>query len=165
MHISPSEIKSIKNMGTLHDEDVKLIATKGGLFLALGKKNKDKKGHEPLAAASHPALVIHQVEKQYKKDFQPALNKSEHEQMPQVTEFDSEIRGASVFSLKKNNELDIIIAKTGIELCKCSCEISDDCLTIKNVQYKSDMDLDMLKSELNKSIVRIAKAENIKTFK
>jgi len=167
MHINPSEIKSIKTIGNLHDEDVKLVATKGGLYLALGKKLKDKKGHEPLAAASHPALVIHQIEKQFKKEFQPAMHKSETEQLHEVTELACDIKGLSMFSLKKNNELDVVIAKFGIEICKCECEINGNSLKIKKIDYRAGFEpsmKDTLRSQMNNGVAEVAKSQGIDIF-
>lgn len=168
MHIDPSEIKSIKTIGNLHDEDVKLIATKGGLYLALGKKVKDKKNHEPLAAASHPALVLHQIEKQYKKDFQPVLNKSESEQFHEVTELNCSVKGLSMFCLKKNSEIEVIVTKFGIEICKCECEINNlRELKVKKINYRPGFEPEMkdtLRSEMNNGIIEVANLQGIEIF-
>jgi hypothetical protein len=167
MKIDPSEVKTIKNIGNLHGEDVKLIATKGGLYLALGRKTKGKKNHEPLAAGSHPALVLHQIEKEYKSDFQPSMTKSEEDQLHKVTELVCDVKGLSMFSLKKNIELDVVIAKFGVEICKCQCEINGNDLKIKKIDYRAGFDDSMknvLRSEMNKGIIQSAKNQNIEGF-
>lgn len=167
MHIDPKEIKSIKTIGSLHDEDVKLVATKGGLYLALGRKSKSKKGHEALAAGSHPALVLHQIGKQFKEDFQHGINKSEDEQSFEVNELSCNIKGLSMFSIKSTSNSDIVIAKFGIEICKCECSVNGSDLKIKKIDYKKGIDSSMketLRSELNKGIVEFAKNEGIVNF-
>jgi hypothetical protein len=167
MKIDPSEVKTIKNIGNLHGEEVKLVATKGGLYLALGRKSKSKKNHEPLAAGSHPALVLHQIEKEYKSDFQPSMTKSEEDQLHQVTELNCAVKGLSMFALRKNTELDIVIAKFGVEICKCECEINGVDLKIKKIDYRTGFDSsmkDVLRTEMNKGIIQTAKDQNIESF-
>lgn len=168
MKIDPSEVKTIKNIGNLHGEEVKMVATKGGLYLALGKKSKNKNTHEALAAGSHPALVLHQIEKEYKTDFQPSLTKSEADQLHQVTELDCDVKGLSMFALRKNIDLDIVVAKFGVEICKCVCEINENDLKIKKIDYRTGFDTsmkDILRLEMNKGIIQVAKSENIESFK
>lgn len=167
MNINPDEIKDIKSIGSLHDEDVKMVVTKGGLYLVLGRSSKNKKSHEALAAGSHPALVIHQIEKQFKKDFHPLINKSETEQLPEVKELDCNINGLSMFSLSKNSNTDIVITKFGIEMCKCACEIEGENLKIKRIDYRpgfNDQMKDSLRTELNKGVIQIAEIKGICNF-
>ena len=38
MDILPNEIKDIKNIGRLHGDDVKMVITDGGYYIAIGKK-------------------------------------------------------------------------------------------------------------------------------
>jgi hypothetical protein len=164
MKIDPSEVKTIKNIGSLHNEDVKMVATKGGLFLALGKKSKYKKDYEALAAGSHPALVMHQLEKEFKHDFHQTLAKSEADQLPEVKELDCSVKGLSMFSLKKNTDIDVVIAKFGVEVCKCECEVNGNDLKIKKIDYRVGFTPDMkdvLRSEMNKGLIQTAKNENI----
>jgi len=167
MKIDPSEVKTIKTVGNLHGDDVKMIATKGGLYLILGKKAKGKKNHEPLAAGSHPALVLHQIEKEYKSEFQPSMTKSEQDQFHQVTELVCSVKGLSMFALKKDIELDIVVAKFGVEICKCECEINGPDLKIKKIDYRAGFDdsmKDVLRSEMNKGIIQTSTIENFKGF-
>lgn len=167
MKIDPKEVKTVKTIGNLHDEDVKLVATKGGLYLALGRKSKGKKGHEALAAGSHPALVLHQIEKEFKNDFQPSMHKSEQDQLPHVTELPCDIKGLSMFSLKKDFKIDVVIAKFGIEVCKCECELNGSNFKINRVDYRKGFDegmKDILRTELNKGIYSTAKSEGFEKF-
>jgi hypothetical protein len=167
MKIDPKEVKTIKNIGNLHGEEVKMVATKGGLYLALGRKLKGKKGHEALAAGSHPALVLHQIEKEYKSEFQPSITKSEHDQLPTVTELQCTIKGLSMFTLKEGTKVDVVIAKFGIEVCKCECEVDGSDFKINRVDYRKGFDeemKDILRNELNRGVVFSAKNEGIEKF-
>jgi len=167
VHIQPSEIKSIKEIGELNGSSIKLIATKGGLYLAIGMKDKKSKSTTPIAAGSHPALVLHQIEKEYKSEFQPSMAKSEQDQFHQVTELVCSVKGLSMFALKKDIELDIVVAKFGVEICKCECEINGPDLKIKKIDYRAGFDdsmKDVLRSEMNKGIIQTSTIENFKGF-
>lgn len=75
MNITPNEIASVEEAGSLDSSPVKMIRTKGGFWIAVGKPRGRHK-EEALAAGSHPAIVKYNMEKQY-PDFQPSLMKSE----------------------------------------------------------------------------------------
>jgi hypothetical protein len=83
--LKPEEIESIKEIGTLDGNPVKLIKTIGGFWCAAGKP-RGKKSDEALAAGSHPAIVRHNVEKQYAMRFQPSLEKNELDSEPVVND-------------------------------------------------------------------------------
>ena len=126
MQIKPNEVENIKVIGELNGQPVKLLKTIGGYHVAIGAKTKGSKTVEPLAAGSHPALVNHQIEKEFKKDFQPSIMKSEAETFPIVKEFTNKLsqqmvnEGFQVFSLKKNNEINFIATKHGAEVVNFS---------------------------------------------
>lgn len=122
MDIKPNEVESIKVIGELNGQSVKLIKTLGGFYAAVGARSKSSKVVEPLAAGSHPALVSHQIEKEFKKDYQPTIMKSESETFPSVKEFTKKLpkemvdAGYQVYSLTKNNDINFIATKNGAEM-------------------------------------------------
>jgi hypothetical protein len=138
MDILPSEVKEIKTVGTLHGDDVKMIVTDGGFHVFVGKKNKKTKKSEALAASSHRALGMHQLQKEYGSDFEPAIFKSEHDQMEKVeskTEYlPSELiaKGVELFTLVKSNKIDFILYKQGLTLGQYSAEVENQTLVIKS---------------------------------
>lgn len=75
MRITPEEIDKVEEAGTMNGGPVKLIRTKGGFWIAIGRK-KGKNSEEALTAGSHSAIVKYNMEKQF-PDFQPNLMKSE----------------------------------------------------------------------------------------
>jgi hypothetical protein len=131
MEIRPNEVESVKVIGHLHGEDVKLIKTTGGFFCAVGKKSKNgKKGVEPLAAGSHFALVNHAIEKEYKNEFKPAIFKSESESLPIVTEYTKKLpqemvdAGYQVFTMVKNEQVNFVATKLGYEVVNLEAKLS-----------------------------------------
>lgn len=154
MEIKPNEIDSIKVVGTLNGSDVKLIKTTGGFYCAVGMKSKSKKTVEPISAGSHQALVLHQIEKEFKSDFKPALMKSESEILPIVKEFTEKLphelvmSGYSVYSLTKNSEVNFIATKIGAEVLNIKGIVTEDGIRdVKKVSQK----------EISENIGKIAK--------
>ena len=137
MEIKPEEVKQIKTIGSLHGDEVKLILTKGGFNVAVGRRNKNSKKVEALAAGSHAALVNHQLTKQFKNSFEPVLAKSESEQMEKVEDksnlLPAEIsdKGIELYILSKSNKLDFVVYKHGITLGEYNTEVCNNTLNIK----------------------------------
>ena len=138
MDIRPDEVESVKTIGELNGQDVKLIKVYGGFNIAVGTKKKGKKKPEVLAAGSHPALVTYQLTKEFTDDFKPAMCKSEAEIMPSVEEKTIELTknltscGFEAHILSKNNELNFIISRFGLNIVKYDAEVSSDQLYFKS---------------------------------
>jgi len=164
MEVKPEEIKEIKTIGSLNNEDVKMLVLKGGLYMAVGKKTKNGKKDQLLTAGSHQGIIAHQISKEYGQDFHPAMFKSESEQMPNVENKSSYLpvglynSGVELFAINKNNNLDFIIYKYGLTICKYETEVEDNNLIIKNYSFKREY-ADIKAPEVAKAI---AKAMNEK---
>lgn len=136
MDIRPEEIKSIKSIGTLNGDEVKLIHLHGGFNVAIGKKNKEAKKAEALAAGSHPAIVSFQLEKEFKKDFAPAIHKSEISQLEKVECYNNVVsndlvtKGIEVYTLSKDHVIDFVVTNQGIDLGVCRTRVEGDVLKI-----------------------------------
>lgn len=143
-NIKPEEVESIKVIGELHGEDVKVIKTIGGFFVAVGRKSKNKKTVEPLAAGSHTALVSHQLDKQFKSEFRPAMFKSESEVLPVVKEYTKKLPqelvdgGYELFTLTKNEKVNFIATKRGAEVLNFEGSISVDGVELDRVHPVSN---------------------------
>lgn len=152
MDIRPNEVESVKVIGNLFGDDVKLIKTFGGFFIAVGKKKRSLSKTEPLAAGSHEAIVAHHISKEYGTDFKPAMLKSEQEQIGDVEDnssyLDSESiqKGIELFTIKKNNNYEFLIYKQGITLAKYYGEIENQSLVIKNSSIKERPSQNLIKS-------------------
>lgn len=122
MQIKPDEVDTITTLGTLYNDDVKLVRTLGGFYVAIGRKDRYNKEASPLAAGSHKALVEHQLEKQFKGEFHAEMNKSESEMEPIVKEYTHELsakyvnQGYDIYSLTKSNTINVVVTKLGSEV-------------------------------------------------
>lgn len=144
MEIKPSEVESVRTIGNLHGDEVKLVKTHGGFHVAIGKKSKNSTKPEALAGGSHQGIVAHQVAKQFKQNFQPAMFKSEQDQLENVKECTKLLPskhidfGLELFTLNKGENYDLILYKEGITLGKYETEVSGDQLLIKSVDFKTN---------------------------
>ncbi len=138
MEIQPNEVESVKTIGNLHGDEVKVVKTFGGFYVAVGKKTKASKKSEALAAGSHQALVSHQLGKEYGSDFEPAIFKSESDQLEKVeskTEYlpaSLIAKGVELFTLSKGSKVDFVLYKHGITIGQYSGEIENQSLVIKS---------------------------------
>lgn len=156
MEIKPQEVQSIQVIGKLNGQDVQLIKTHGGYNIAVGMKKRNGKKAEVLAAGSHSGLVKFHLEKEYKADYEPALMKSENEEeCGQITDKTQSLtqemisKGLELFTINKNNQMDLIVTKYGLGLLK----------------YEIDLDTKTLnKPLLNKDIVGAAELFKTKEF-
>lgn len=147
MEIKPNEVESVKTIGSLFNDDVKLIKTIGGFYVAVGKKSRYKKEVEPLAAGSHFALVNHQIEKEYKSEYQPAIMKSESDAMPVVEEFTQKLpqhmvnEGFQAYTLTKNDNVNVVVTKLGVEMINVEGQLTLEGLTnLKPISKSAELD-------------------------
>jgi hypothetical protein len=144
VNIKPEEIDSIKVCGELNGSPVKLIKTIGGFFTAVGARTKHSKNVEPLSAGSHPALIMHQLDKEFKSEFKPAIMKSEGESLPIVKEYTHKLphgmveKGYNLYSLTKNNDINFVATKHGAELINIAgYTISGDISNLTKITAKA----------------------------
>ena len=145
MEIDPKEVKNVSIVGELHGEDVKMILTDGGLHVFVGKKEKNKKKVEALAASSHRAIGLYEIEKQYGEGFKQKLFKSEHERPELVKDLTDSIPlnhihdGVKLYSLEKNNKLEYVLSRYGVTALKYDMEIRKNEIAIKNHYSNSNI--------------------------
>jgi hypothetical protein len=126
MEIDAKEIDSIKTVGSLNDQEVKLIRLKGGFHIAVGRQNKKDKNSRPISAGSHPGIVLHQIEKEFGKDFERSMAKSEIEDIGNITSLsflvpkEYESKGYDLFSIQKNGMTEIVITKQNFDVANFS---------------------------------------------
>lgn len=138
MDIKNEDVAEITEVGELYGDRVKMIKTWGGLHVVVGKKDKNSRKPDALAAASHRALAVHQLEKQYGSDFKPAIMKSEAAQMEEVKQFpvskEMNKDHLTIHSIAKNEEVDFVISRFGVVLAKYECEIHKNELNVKSYE-------------------------------
>lgn len=144
MEILPNEVKEVKTVGTLNGDDVKMVVTDGGFHVFVGKKKKNSKKSEAIAASSHRALGIHQLQKEYGSDFEPAIFKSEADQLEKVeskTEYlPSNLisKGVELFVLSKGSDVNVVLYKRGLTLGQYNGEIEKQSLVLKSHEFNKE---------------------------
>jgi len=145
IEIHPSEIESVDSIGDLDGEKVKLVKTKGGLYLAVGRP-KGKNKEEVIAAGSHPAIVMYNIEKSF-TSFQPYMMKSESGEESVVSGMTDLLpskmidKGYDLYVIKKSNEVDFILTKSQIEVLKYSGKLVDSDLVLSKTDKIITKDL------------------------
>jgi hypothetical protein len=145
MDIKPEEVEEVKIVGRLHNDDVKMVKTRGGFHILIGKKEKNSSKADALAAGSHPGIVTYQIEKMYGTQFQPAIFKSEKDSPHKVedrTENLPEIAknaGLELYVLNKSNTYDFILCKHGLELAKYETTHQDNELVINSYNFRKSI--------------------------
>lgn len=159
MQIKPEEVEEVKVIGRLFGDDVKMVKTKGGFHVAMGKRERNSRKADALAAGSHAALVSYQLEKMHGHDFEPAIFKSEADQLPEVEEktdilpTEAQNAGIELFILNKSNNLDFVMCKHGVELAKYETEYSSDELVIKSYKFRQSISPNRFVSEAMGTII------------
>jgi hypothetical protein len=156
--INRKDISEIYTVGKLRGSDVRLIKTKGGFHIFMGKEKPDTED-KILASSSHRAIGLHQIEQQY-PDFQPAIMKSESEEMEQVKDVSSRLGslaknlGYQAYILHKNDNFRISISKDSFEVGSVSLGKKENDLEITNIQLPIKGNR-LLKEELSQSLANI----------
>ena len=172
MEFNPKEISAIEEIGRMHGKPVKLIKFLGGFHLAVGNKSVNSKKTEPLAAGSHEGIVKYQVEKQFKNNFQPALQKSECSLPSEIVRDKSNClskaqkdEGLEIYSLQNNNDMSFVINRHGTFLSKHEYCINNNNLEwinafVANISDK--IDIPELAKSLGSAIMSEAKRLKLK---
>lgn len=136
MNITPNEIESIEDVGMMNGAPVKILRTKGGFHIAVGRNGKPT--DEALAAGSHPAIVKYNLEKQY-AGFQPNMMKSEGALNPAVVTKHShylseELRksGHDVYAVQTGQNIEFQITKQDIKIGSAVGVLRNDSLMMKH---------------------------------
>lgn len=138
MQITPEEIDTVEDAGMINKSPVKMIRTKGGFWIAVGRL-KGKTREEALAAGSHPAIVKYNLEKQF-PDFQPSMMKSEHFADSSIVENHSHFlpedlkkSGHDIYSVQVGPRIDFHITKHNSKISTVNGSLENNFLVIKNL--------------------------------
>lgn len=136
--LTEKEIEHIEDAGMLDKHPVKMIRTRGGFWIAIGKP-KGKYKEEALAAGSHPAVVKFNLEKQY-PDFQPALMKSEGMTDTSIVDEHShwlseDLRksGHGIYSIQDGSKVEFHITKNNAKVASVMSHFERDLIVIDGV--------------------------------
>lgn len=143
MNITPNEIESIEDVGMMNGAPVKLLRTKGGFHIAVGRAN-GKMVDEALAAGSHPAIVKYNLEKQY-TSFQPAMMKSEVSLNPAVVtkhshylSDDLKKSGHDVYSIQSGTNIEFQITKHDVKIGTVQATLEKDAIVVNNMNVSKE---------------------------
>lgn len=159
MDIQPTEVESIRVIGELYGDEVKLIKMIGGFNVAIGKRERGSRKMEALAGGSHQALVIHQLSQQFKDSFEPMLAKSETEQLEKVEDCSNLLTkslrdsGLEMYMLNKNNNTTFVINRYGVMVGEYQTEHSNNQLIVKNHRFNKTLPVDF--NGVAESLVRV----------
>lgn len=135
MNITPSEIADIQEIGMLDGNKVSLIRTRGGFFIAAGKK-RGKTLDEALSAGSHSAIVKYNLEKMY-PTFQPTLMKSEASLSPAIVvkhshflSEDLKKSGHDIYSVQSGANIEFQITKQDIKIGSANATLRDNSVVV-----------------------------------
>jgi len=157
MQITPNEIHSIEEAGTLDNAPVKMIRTKGGFWIAVGKP-KGKFREEALAAGSHPAIVKFNLEKQFPA-FQAAMMKSEEFSDGTIVEKHSHFlgddlrkSGHDIYSVQDGDSVNFHITKHNLKIAAVNGLVDKDFLIISNLNIPPEFSRGMAGASVEKAI-------------
>lgn len=143
MKISPNEIESIEDVGLMHGSPVKMLRTKGGFYIAVGR-NQGKTQDEALAAGSHPAIVKYNLEKQY-HSFQPAMLKSEVSLSAAVVtkhshflSEDLQKSGHDVYSVQSGTSIEFQVTKHDVKIGSIQATLEKDAIVVNDMKVSKE---------------------------
>lgn len=157
MQITPNEIDSIQEAGTLDGSSVKLIRTKGGFWIAVGKP-RGKYKEEAIAAGSHPAIVKFNLEKTY-PSFQPAMMKSEYFSDSSIVDKHShflteELRksGHDIYSVQDGEKVDFHITKHNLKIASVNGMLEKEFLIITDLDIPQEFSRGLAGAAVEKAV-------------
>lgn len=156
MKITPEDIDNVEEVGTMNKKPVKLIRTKGGFIIAVGKK-KGATSEEALGAGSHPAIVKYNLEKQY-PDYEPAMMKSESGIEPIVEKHSHFLNdnmrkgGYDIYSLQDGPSVEFQITKHNAVVANVKGSLDEYNLFLHDLSIPKQFSKAMAGSALEKAI-------------
>jgi hypothetical protein len=140
MNITPNEVDTIEDAGTMDGNPVKMLRTKGGFWMAVGRPRGRYKD-EAIAAGSHPAIVRYQLEKQY-PTFQPVMMKSElaidTSKVVKHSHFLSDSlrkSGHDIFSIQNGADIEFQITKQNMKVHSVETHLQDGAIVFGKVDF------------------------------
>jgi hypothetical protein len=136
MQITANEIAAVEEAGSLDGSPVKMIRTKGGFWICVGKL-RGKLNEEALAAGSHPAIVKYNLSKQYPM-FQEAMMKSEAmagsegvvEKHSHFLTEDLRKSGHDIYSVQNGPDITFHVTKQNVKVAQGTAHVQDGALVI-----------------------------------
>lgn len=139
MNLTPNEVESIEDIGELNGSKVKLLRTRGGFIMALGRKKGDA-SETCLGAGSHRAIVKYNLEKQF-PDFHPSMEKSELASDSSTVDKHSHFlsdtlrkSGHDIYSIQNGNEIEFQVTKDNVKVSSVNASLTNSNLIIGDIK-------------------------------
>lgn len=155
MQLTPNDISSVEEIGTLSGNSVKMIRTKGGFWIAIARK-RGKISEEAIGAGSHPAIVKYNLEKQY-PDFEPSMMKSEGFIEPVVERhshfLSDELRknGHDIFSIQTGTSVEFQVTKHNAKIASVAGNVDTDHLSLHDLNIPKEFSKAMAGATVEKA--------------
>jgi hypothetical protein len=143
MQVTPNEIDTVEEAGMLDGSPVKMIRTKGGFWICVGRP-KGKMREEAIGAGSHPAIVKYNIEKQY-PNFQPTMMKSEHFNDNTIVDKHSHFlsedlrkSGHDIYSVQNDNEINFHITKHFLRVASVGSVLKNGSVEMDQLKFPEE---------------------------
>ena len=159
MQIRPEDIDTIEEAGILDGQQVRMVRTKGGFWMAANSKGV-------LAAGSHPAIVKFQLSKM-NPNFQPAMCKSENFESDSIVDKHSHFlsddlrkTGHDIYSIQNGDDVEFHITKHNVKVAVVQALIKGEDFYIPKLSFPKEFISGMAGATIEK-----AKSCNTKVLK
>lgn len=165
MNITPDQIDSIDNIGTLDGNPLKMVKLIGGFYVCVGKP-KGKFQEEALGAGSHPAIVKYNIEKQY-PGVEITMMKSELLSDGSIVDkhshfLSSDLRksGHDIYSIQSGLNINFYITKQNMNIATVEGKLEKNSITIEKLDFPPQFSKGMAGASIEKAMA--CKAQKIR---
>ena len=153
--VDPKDVESCEVVGQLNGNDVKMLKTKGGFHLFVGKPKSNGK-EVVLAGTSHRAIGLYKLKKEH-NGFQQTLQKSESDLLPQVKELQSNSK-YDLYTLENNGYKAICAYNCGVEVMSVLLKKEEDAYYTHSINAELAKKLPQAEKDLLATILAKAMA-------
>lgn len=142
MKINANEIEHVEDAGELDGFPVKLVRTKGGFWMSIGRP-RGQAAESVIGAGSHPAIVRYNVQKQF-PTFCPQMAKSEGFQEEKVDKHshflsdDLRKSGHDIYSVESGLNVHFLLTKHNVKVADISTHVEENNLVVTDLQHPKE---------------------------
>lgn len=156
--VDPKDVDFCEVVGQLNGNEVKMLKTKGGFHLFVGKPTGSKK-EVVLAGTSHKAIGLYKLKKEH-NGFQPSLQKSEDTLLPKVQEIKNNSK-YDLYSLENNGYKAICAYNCGVEVMSVLLKKEEDSYYTHSINAELAKKLPQQEKDLLASILAKAMTQDV----
>jgi hypothetical protein len=159
MKLTEKDVKSVESFGELNGKELKLLITKGGFNIIMGKRPGSNE-EECLTAGSHPAICRFNLIKQFKNSYAPAMMKSSLYNDSSIVENHSHFlsddlrkSGHEIHSIQSDSHISFHVTKHGIKVADVDTYVQDKVLVFPSLKAPKEFSRGLAGAATEKSIV------------